>query len=68
MKKQHTCISEINERLKEHNAILSGAIDFSGKGRELVVLAVEKLDSKVRKKPPVMFASYCPFCGRELLP
>jgi len=66
MRKQHRCITEINDRLKEHNAVLSMAIDFSGKGRELVALSVEKLDSKVRKKPPAMFASYCPFCGRDL--
>lgn len=66
MSKPHTCISQINERLKEHNAVMAGAIDFSGKGRELVVLSVEKLDKKARKKPPALFASYCPFCGKEL--
>lgn len=67
MKKPHTCIQEINERLREHNTRLAVAIDLSGKGRELVQLATEKIDTKVRKRPPLMFASYCPFCGVELL-
>lgn len=62
----HRCIEETNELLKEHNAVLSVAIDFSGKGRELVQLSTAKLDSKVRRKPPSIFASYCPFCGKAL--
>jgi len=62
----HKCIKEINEQLTEHNGILSLAIDCSVEKRELIQLSVEKLDLKVRKKPPALFASYCPFCGKAL--
>jgi hypothetical protein len=65
-KRQHKCIDEMNDRLKEHNATISTAIDFSGKERELVSVGVVKLDTKVRKKLPTLFASYCPFCGVAL--
>lgn len=64
--KQHKCFTEMNDLLRKHNGMLAVAIDFSGKGRELIALSVEKADAKVRKKPPSLFATYCPFCGVKL--
>lgn len=62
----HNCIKETNELLKEHNGTLATAIDFSGEGRELIQISTSKADPKARKKPPSLFATYCPFCGKAL--
>jgi hypothetical protein len=63
---KHDCIERMNEQLKEHNTALAGAIDFSGKNRELIQVATVKADSALRKKPSTLFASFCPFCGNAL--
>lgn len=63
---KHDCIDKMNEMLKNHNTRLSHAIDFSSKPRELVLLATSKANEKVRRKPAMVFASYCPFCGNKL--
>ena len=62
----HGCVANTDALLAEHNTRLAVAIDFSGKGRELIQIATAKADDKVRRKPIAMFASYCPFCGVKL--
>jgi hypothetical protein len=56
------CIKQINEQIgAEHNAILVTTLF----GTMKAVIDTEKLDSKKRGKPPVMLATYCPFCGTK---
>lgn len=56
------CIKEMNAALREYNTVLvTNLIDPSPKA----LVLTEKLDSKKRGKPMLMFASYCPFCGTK---
>lgn len=55
-----TCIKDLNEKLAEHNAVLVTTILGMP---SVAVIGTVKLDSKKRGKPPVMLASFCPFCG-----
>lgn len=55
------CVTDLNARLKaEHNGILITTL-FGSPTR--CTVGVDKLDTKVRKRPPVVIASFCPFCG-----
>lgn len=56
------CIQQTNEMLKEHNIRLVSTMFAKP---EVVVIQTEKIDSKKRGRPPVMLASYCPFCGEK---
>jgi hypothetical protein len=54
------CIGQVNERLLPHNAIVVET--FYPVARP--VIETTKLDSKARsKRPPLVIASFCPFCG-----
>jgi len=65
------CWTEINEKLKEKNLIMTGAT-FTMPGFKLVpIIQTEWIDKLAapkgkRLRPPSMFASHCPFCGVEL--
>lgn len=61
----HNCVEKINALLAEHNTRLMGIISF-GPGPERIALATVKADDKVRKKPALFFATYCPMCGVKL--
>jgi len=65
MKPTHDCVARVNELLKPHNTALTGVINF-GEGPERIALATTKADDKVRKKPAMFFATYCPMCGVKL--
>lgn len=67
MSEKHDCVERVNALLKEHNTRLMGVITF-GEGPERIALATVKADDKVRKKPALFFASYCPMCGVKLKP
>lgn len=54
------CIAEVNKKLADHNGILNFNM-LSAPPRAMV--AVTKLKERERKKPPMIEASYCPFCG-----
>lgn len=64
------CAKQMNEALKEHNAALDIPMMTTRRNGDLertgpkVVVATRKL-SKSRKSLPMLFASYCPFCGEE---
>ena len=54
-------IEVVNKKLEEFNAVLNTNLF----GFPRTTLATTKLREKVRaKKPPLVFASYCPFCGK----
>lgn len=65
MSEKHDCVERVNALLKEYNTRLMGVITF-GEGPERIALATVKADDKVRKKPALFFASYCPMCGVKL--
>lgn len=56
------CISDVNNKLAEHNAGLVTTL-FAAPKR--VVIGTNKVDSKKRGKPPYMLATFCPFCGEK---
>ena len=58
------CIVTTDKLLAEHNARL--VVNLFGKQR--VTVALTKADEKKRGKPPLMFATFCPFCGTEYSP
>jgi len=62
---KHDCVERVNALLKEHNTALMGVITF-GDGPERIALATVKADDKLRKKPALFFATYCPMCGVRL--
>lgn len=53
------CISEFNAKLREHNAVMVTTLF----GTQKAVINTEKLDSKKRGRPPVVIATFCPFCA-----
>lgn len=68
------CIETTNKYLKENYPELNTQIyvpialfrnDSGSPSYHKVVIETEKLDDKKRKKPIVLFASYCPFCGEK---
>lgn len=56
-----TCIADVNKDLAEHN----GQIVCTMFGTSKAIVSTYKLDEKRRGKPPIMVASYCPFCGER---
>jgi hypothetical protein len=64
------CVEQVNAQLKERNVALTTSIlmDF-GKGKASVSppqLMAHKIDSDKKKtKVPVIFAMFCPFCGKK---
>ena len=58
------CIKNVSEKLKEHNTALKLPLLLDG-GPDRVLIETQKADSKNRKKPMNLFASFCPFCGEK---
>ena len=59
------CIEQINKLLEEHNTRLALGINMRTGKSTGARIAVEKIESKKRKGPVDMYASYCPFCGEK---
>jgi hypothetical protein len=60
------CISKFNALFAEHNGRLelNFMIDTkTGEMRETVRLSVEKINKHIRKRPPTVAPTFCPFCG-----
>ena len=68
------CIEEFNKGLKEMGAMVSTSLVISGIGtgreRESVRVKVSsmKLNSRDRRRAPVLIAQFCPFCGERYMP
>ena len=67
--KDCTCAHQADLQLEPHNARLQrdflidttkGTIDNSP-----LIIATEKIDKKKRGKPPTVYASFCPICGKK---
>lgn len=62
------CMERIDAHLKERNLKLVRSVCISSDGIRMpdkLVLATEKINSKVRRKPRVVVAHFCPFCGAK---
>lgn len=65
------CINEINKKLEEHNLRLCGYAYAMPAFKPIITIETEWVDKdKVvpnpnKKWPTKMFASHCPFCGKE---
>lgn len=46
--------------LREHNAVL---VTTMFRQPDVPIISTDKINSKQRGKPPLMLASFCPFCG-----
>ena len=55
------CVALVNRDLAGHNAILVTPIV----GPRRAIVQTKKLYQQNRRTPPVLFATYCPFCGEK---
>lgn len=61
------CRTKIDEKLAPRNARLAFGFTLGDGSMDLTppLIATEKLAPR-GKKPPILFASFCPFCGEDL--
>lgn len=65
------CHGRINAKLKEKNARLVTGFHLAADSimKSLPpIIALEKIDTSKRGKPPILIATYCPFCGERFPP
>lgn len=55
------CIATVNKKLAEHNTQIE--VPIIGPNRPFV--ATVKINYMKRGRPKMMFATYCPFCGKK---
>lgn len=55
------CNDRVNEKLREHNTMLN--CNFLDP--EMTFVETIKIHSKIRGKPKMMAATFCPFCGEK---
>jgi hypothetical protein len=62
-----TCIDMVNEALREHNTVLTRNIMMGDKtlGMSPVIIKTDKLNSRGRAAGKTLYATFCPFCGKE---
>lgn len=64
-KKQCDCIDKVNKALAPHNGELDLVYQLF-KGRSLTQIATMPVKTgRGTKKPPLLTATYCPFCGEK---
>jgi len=60
------CLEEANKTLSERGCNTQIKIPFFiDDSKPRAIIATVKEDSNVRKKPSILFATYCPLCGIE---
>lgn len=66
MKIMCNCIDKMNADLKKYNTQLDTNISiFNADKPAIVVLGTMKIESKVRRGPARLIATFCPFCGEK---
>jgi len=62
------CWEAIGTQLEPHNAQLSLSRAMTMQGEFFTVMAIptHKINTKWNRKTPSLFASFCPFCGKDL--
>lgn len=58
------CLDEVNNLLRPENYRVGFSVSLAG-GDTRVVLDVSKIEPRKGRKPPVLVATFCPFCGKE---
>ena len=69
----HKCIQQVADALAKQNGTFYGlglTINLSSGETvpDVLYIATEKVDRKSRVKPPLVRATFCPFCGESLSP
>lgn len=64
------CIADANAQLKQHNGAIEQRFQFSfaattSSRMSNPLISLVKLDKTKRKKPPILVATHCPFCGKK---
>lgn len=59
------CIRRTNERFKQKNMNTELVIACILTGETRILVATDKIDTKIRGKAVNMMATYCPFCGEK---
>ncbi len=62
------CIRKVNKLLREHNTELETVSAWHPKGsiEERLCVPTKRIDTRKRKGPMKVFATYCPMCGVEI--
>lgn len=63
-----TCHADIDAKLEPLNGKLATGFIFhrGGQADLSLLMQVEKIDTRSRKKPPHVLPTFCPFCGEKL--
>lgn len=61
------CIDKLEKLLQSQNQELALSLSMSSNYPDRCVVATQKIDTRIRKKTPVLVASFCPFCGNKYL-
>jgi hypothetical protein len=64
---KHPCFVAANKSLADSNTEMDFAYMIT-EGGVRPIIATMKIDSKKRGSPKRLLASFCPFCGSELMP
>ena len=59
------CVKDMNEKLKGFPQGKNTMLVTNLLGRPRAVIATCKRDDKVRGKPAILMANFCPFCGEK---
>lgn len=61
------CVRKVNKLLAEHNTVVEDCTVFSkaGKVESRLCVPTVRIDTKKRKGPMRVFASFCPMCGEK---
>lgn len=60
------CIGDVNAMLAEKNGRLETVLGFGGGALSgHLHIGVEKINKRDRTRPPLVIATYCPFCGER---
>ena len=60
------CIAEVNEKLKPHGVrIWDSHLAFTSDLDVRLVLKTEQVSGTKKKRTPLLFPEFCPFCGKK---
>lgn len=60
-----SCVKQVNEKLAQHNGQLAVGFGITADMGVItrLLIGTEKKDKSKRTRPPVVSATFCPFCG-----
>lgn len=57
------CVANINRLIADRGIEVDAALNFRT-GATIALVVTKRLAGKRVKSPPVVYATYCPFCGK----